>query len=309
MLAASVLEFMIKTTSGIDRGYVPTDRQPPSSSETKLLEKVVIDPETGYMFDENGKLHLFANQWGWPDALVRRPYPIAPKAALFREGKFKYLPSSSFYHWLMEDLPSFLKAHREAPDAITIVPTNRSKYLSDFVGLMGDSQFMFTKVPIGVKNLILGAKDNAVSPTRSAILELQSFANRVSLPQIGFPKRVFATRKPAKDRTPSNLEEIEVLLSDLGFEILYLESLSLQEQIVLFQHAEFVVGLHGAGLANLSWSKKLNGVLEIKKSAQPNCFQDISEYVGAKYSSIASPASSRWEVDCNSLKSQLEVLL
>ena len=48
-----------------------------------------------------------------------------------------------------------------------------------------------------------------------------------------------------------------------GFQIINLEGYSLDEQVMLFSNAEFVIGFHGAGLANLVYSTARTSVLEI----------------------------------------------
>src|SRR6185437_6497329 len=53
----------------------------------------------------------------------------------------------------------------------------------------------------------------------------------------------------------SNESQLTDLLKEFGFETLVMSKLSLADQINVFRTAEFIVGPHGAGFANLAFSK------------------------------------------------------
>jgi hypothetical protein len=63
--------------------------------------------------------------------------------------------------------------------------------------------------------------------------------------------RILISRAGAANRRILNEADLLQALSPLGFERYRLETLSIEEQIALFQDAECVVAPHGAGLANL----------------------------------------------------------
>jgi capsular polysaccharide biosynthesis protein len=75
-------------------------------------------------------------------------------------------------------------------------------------------------------------------------------------------KRLLVARK-GPTRKIHNLDEVQALLSTYDFETVYLEGMSAAEQILLFQSAEFIVGPHGAGLANLLFCKPGTKVIEL----------------------------------------------
>jgi len=67
-------------------------------------------------------------------------------------------------------------------------------------------------------------------------------------PQLG-RRRVFLSRDSTRyTRALNNEAEIATLLKRLGFETVYAEHLTLDQQISLFQESEYIVALHGAGL-------------------------------------------------------------
>ena len=59
-----------------------------------------------------------------------------------------------------------------------------------------------------------------------------------------------------------NLDALQVFLGELGFETVCLEGMSIENQILLFQEAEFVVAAHGAGLTNLLYCEPGTKVIE-----------------------------------------------
>ena len=81
-----------------------------------------------------------------------------------------------------------------------------------------------------------------------------------------------------------NNSEVTTFLKLKGFKILKLSKLSFLNQITIFNNAKFIVGPHGAGLANLIFCKKNTKVLEIKPHDHPNkIYQRISNINNLNY--------------------------
>lgn len=81
-------------------------------------------------------------------------------------------------------------------------------------------------------------------------------------------RRIWISREElaAPKRRVTNFAAIEPVLRRFGIKAVVLESLSAQEQIALFSEAELVVGVHGAGLANLIFCPPDCRVLILEKS-------------------------------------------
>ena len=93
-------------------------------------------------------------------------------------------------------------------------------------------------------------------------------------------RRLFVERK-GPTRTIHNIEQVQALLSRYAFETVYLEGMSIADQIVLFQSAEFVIGAHGAGLANLLFCEPGTKIIEFMPSVELRpFFWLISEKLG-----------------------------
>ncbi|MBS0321897.1 MAG: DUF563 domain-containing protein [Proteobacteria bacterium] len=96
-------------------------------------------------------------------------------------------------------------------------------------------------------------------------------AARNPVPAAAACRRLYVARKGAA-RTVANHAAVEALLVAEGFETVYLEGMPIREQIALFQQAEFVVGPHGAGLANLLFCPPGTRVIEFMPTAEFRSF-------------------------------------
>jgi capsular polysaccharide biosynthesis protein len=84
---------------------------------------------------------------------------------------------------------------------------------------------------------------------------------------------------------------LEDYLSSIGFDILYLEDLSIQDQITRFSAAKVVVAPHGAGLSNIVFLDEGARVLEYSAGEWwwP-CFRRIAFGLGLDYEFLLLPA-------------------
>lgn len=82
-------------------------------------------------------------------------------------------------------------------------------------------------------------------------------------------RRLYISRRDSGVRSMDNEAEFEwILKSRWGFEALCLAEVSINEQISAFRGAEIVVGLHGAGLANVPFMKSGAKVIEVFPSSR-----------------------------------------
>lgn len=85
-------------------------------------------------------------------------------------------------------------------------------------------------------------------------------------------------------RAISNFDEVEASLHPLGFETVWLEGCSIEEQILMFQSAEFVVACHGAGLTNLLYCEPGTKVIEFMPTVEMRpFFWLISQKLGLRH--------------------------
>ena len=86
---------------------------------------------------------------------------------------------------------------------------------------------------------------------------------------LNFPKRIYISRKNASGRRIVNEEELLTFLAPLNFETIYLENLSVFEQVELFKNIEIVITPHGAGTTNIIYSNSDAALIEIHDIGAP----------------------------------------
>ena len=89
-----------------------------------------------------------------------------------------------------------------------------------------------------------------------------TFLPHQASPPTNYPARIYISRANASYRQVVNEGEVINLLSKFGFVPVFLEKLTLSEQIALFAHAKVIVAPHGAGLTNLVFSSPGTKILE-----------------------------------------------
>lgn len=94
-----------------------------------------------------------------------------------------------------------------------------------------------------------------------------------------FPKKIYINRRDATSlRYIINLKEVEDILEKENFSSITLSNYSFSDQIALFNNADKIIGLHGAGFANLIFCKPGTKVIELK----PNTAGDIIKNLAIK---------------------------
>ena len=86
----------------------------------------------------------------------------------------------------------------------------------------------------------------------------------IKIPRNDLKKKIFLNRRREIGRNIENIEDIKNICDKFNFEIIETENMSLEEQIELFSHTRYLIGLHGASFTNMIFrqGKALN-LLEI----------------------------------------------
>jgi capsular polysaccharide biosynthesis protein len=97
------------------------------------------------------------------------------------------------------------------------------------------------------------------------------------------PEYVFIARRKATKRRGYNEQECGETLKKLGFEEVYPETLTLAEQIAVFNNAKIIVGATGAAFTNLIFcSNKTNVVILSNYKVGFPYFSSIASFVGSR---------------------------
>jgi capsular polysaccharide biosynthesis protein len=94
-----------------------------------------------------------------------------------------------------------------------------------------------------------------------------------------FPRNLFIARRKGGKRVLLNEGDVVKALEFKNFKVIYLEELSVQQQVKLFYNAGQIIGVHGAGLTNLLFSRPGCFVLELFPINYVNqCYWTIASY-------------------------------
>ena len=179
----------------------------------------------------------------------------------------------NYYHWLVEGLLSLdilTRAMGLEPDLKIVLP------MSMDINALFDHRDSLRAVGLGAHQIAEAAA--GLIKVREAIwvdsdliqsmpaCHLKDFQQRISARYAARRtprnRRLLIARK-GPTRTIKNLEQVQNFLARYDFETVYLEGMSIVEQILLFQSAEFIIGPHGAGLANLLFCEPGTKVIEL----------------------------------------------
>ncbi|NEO92712.1 MAG: glycosyltransferase family 61 protein [Moorea sp. SIO3G5] len=224
---------------------------------------------------------------------------------------------SNYFHWLFDNLArlEFLDYFEDISREIKVyVPNNLLPFQKESLAALGIKNIE----PIGefnirVKHLVVpnfpleqqGYDLEQIYWLRDKIYNNIGIANEMSkLPN----QNILILRKTESGRSLINQEEVLHALKPLGFQGYYLEKLTFQEQVQLFSNANCVVGVHGAGLANIIFAKQPMTVIEIFANQVFPCYFQLAKTLGFSYNYILNDSEQEYtgkqsdiQVNVNSL--------
>ncbi|MHC2066025.1 glycosyltransferase family 61 protein [Bremerella sp. T1] len=189
--------------------------------------------------------------------------------------------NQNYFHFLLECLPKIRLLEESGVVVDRYYVPYKQIYQQELLELFGIDR---GKV-IAESDLCFVQADEVYFPSHSDIPRKESVrflfetAKRQSWAKLesGVKKRVYVSRSRMKRRNCLNDDDVMTMLSKYGFERYHLETMSVREQIQLFQQAEIIVGPHGAGLVNMVFSTPGTMVVEIGTPFRPySFFHDLS---------------------------------
>lgn len=234
--------------------------------------------------------------------------------------------STSYFHWLtdaltrlfvvrdrLKDHTLMLPARYETRDFVTTSLKGFGATNVDFIArseaLECNSLFMATHTaPPGHFH------DEAIRGVRDV---LRSAFGDDSYQGAG--ERFYISRKRADKRRIANETELATVLASHGFQTIYAEDLSFEQQVKTFSRARYIVSNHGAGLTNALFMKEGANLLELRHQwdRNRNCFFVMSSALNLNYFYLrcrpqeydANPHTADLVVDPEELDQTLRLLL
>lgn len=245
------------------------------------LSEPTIDPISNLVYDSTGQFIAESSSWlalrqfySWPQPTLRTPRSRLP-------GEFIFLPSNGYYHWLIEDLPVFLKSLTVAARAKVLLSTDAAPYVREVAGLI-DNEIVRFSFPVQVERLVMTGKTAGIgsplaglTPHPADVTILREFFAKYLEPDVGC-RRLYLSRVGQK-RSPANEAALQRTMEEQGFECFVGTEMSLLAQIALFSSAGRLIGMHGAALSNIVWTPEGVDVCEIFPSDyMPSCYSALT---------------------------------
>jgi len=215
---------------------------------------------------------------------------------------------NNYWHWLFDSIVkfAFLEKKFELKEIKNfLVPSLKYKYQKETLEHLGidlsiclDSQIykhisadriIATTHPYMFKN---PTKDILDIPPW-IIFWLRTKYKHLICKKIKFPRKIYIDRSDSINsaygqRIIKNEEEIKNLLKKKGFYNFRLSDLSFKDQVNLFYNCSVIIGLHGAGFANLVFCKSGVKIVELRNNKKTAIFENLSKKCNLNYLSLES---------------------
>ncbi len=247
---------------------------------------------------------------------------------------------TNYYHWCLEVLSQF-QFLKELPDRYQDYPLLISSYAQKIPSIMQwlqalDSQrhiiwlqqgktyqiedLLWINMP---NNFTADLKYSAACTAKHCFVRAESisFLRETGLKiasqekALTTSKRIFLARKLIL--RPYNQDQVLTLLQAYGFEAVYLEDLSVGQQVKYMQQAEIIIGPTGAAWTNLIFASKGARALcwMAKACGDLSCFAQIAKVIGVNLNYLTYPTQSEtmqslryqpYQVDIKAIASWLQ---
>jgi hypothetical protein len=228
------------------------------------LKDVLIDTESGISFvDVNNPKAILESSNILPIEVSDYLRPRKPKKIMV--GTWIVLPARSYAHWLLQDLPRFIRLVQFHPEAQIVTKENPPLYVTSLLETLGIVPSLTKTVIRAEKQILIGTQYAVGVPSERDLMILKHFGEHLTSKnsvEKDYPKRVYISRTKSKRPLP-NEYAIETSLTAIGYKVLHLEELDFLEQVQIFRHCEVILGAHGAGLTNIVWCQENAKIIEI----------------------------------------------
>jgi|688.fasta_scaffold149881_1 hypothetical protein len=260
-----------------------------SNRKIVKLSAPILNPKSGVLWI---KKLILEESTVWPVSKLLKWEPTPFLSEKVKNTSIN-LPDNGYYHFVIEDLPRFFEVFRNQQFNQVIIGS-KSNYILETLDFLKVENFVSKKYPVHCDKLLFSEKNIGGIFTKLDHTELQSFSSEIkpsSSNQILFIDR----KNKQKGYLERGLKYADLIANKFkNFDItrVFLEDLSLIEQISLFKSSKLVIGFHGAGLANMVWIDRAVKIFEITEDRITSHFEHIAsvcehEYTMLKASELA----------------------
>lgn len=195
--------------------------------------------------------------------------------------------SNIYYHWLMDTLPRLHLLDKAGLAYGKMVLSSAAAYQRQSIELLGLDPARLIDMAdhhIEAARLLVPTLPGVIThpPAWACQFIRDSFLPHAA--RDATPARFFISRARTGTRRILNEDEIARMLSQYGFERIFLEGMPFARQVRLFSRAEIVVSAHGSGLANILFCRPGTSIIEILSPNYVNTtYWGLSEQLGLVY--------------------------
>jgi len=208
--------------------------------------------------------------------------------------------NNNYWHWLFDVLPRIFLYEKfyslKKLDKI-LVPNLREKFQVETLSDLGIKNKRIIDANnyrhIIAKELYATSHPNISNLERVPYWIIAALRDRFikKKNQTNVFDKIYIDRSDSKSNVKNfrkiiNEKEIISFLISKSFKIIKLSEFSFLEQVSIFNNAKYIIGLHGAGFANLVFCKKNTKILEIKPKKAGNIIKNLSIDNNLRYSSV-----------------------
>jgi capsular polysaccharide biosynthesis protein len=278
------------------------------------LSDATIDPVSNLVYDAKGQFIAESSSWLALRQFYSWPQPQLKLPGSKLTGEFIFLPNNGYYHWLIEDLPVFLKSLAVAPKAKVLIPRGAASYVREVTRML-DNESIEISSPVRVERLVMTGKTGGMgspiaglTPHPADVAILREFFAKYLESSSGV-RKIYLSRVGQK-RSPTNERDLQRELEQQGFVCFDGSGMSLLSQIALFSSAKQLIGMHGAALSNIVWAPEGVDVCEIFSSAyMPSCYSALTAMRSGRYTPVTYSAGAENTIDAATLERLARVRL
>ncbi|MDI2091651.1 glycosyltransferase family 61 protein [Commensalibacter oyaizuii] len=192
----------------------------------------------------------------------------------------------NYFHWLAHAIPAFYAAKLSGVQGKYLIPAELTVWQRRTLELLGidfsqcveikkDKQYAFSI--LDYYELATGEADFVNS--KISVQAYAAMVENVAIPVTSelCHDKIYISRATKQHRHLRNESELIAALKQRGYFILDPEQYTIDQQIIIFQHAKIVVALLGAGLSNIAFCKENTLIYELIPSHHDNpCFLTMS---------------------------------
>ena len=217
--------------------------------------------------------------------------------------------NDNYWHWLFDVLPRFAlcekvldlndidffllpsidkKFQKETLDLLNI--SKKKRLSSKSFRHINASELFVTEHPYVITNDV--GYDIQNIPIWISKWLKEKYINSKSTNNLNLPKKIFidssdSSQRIKKLRLLVNEYQVRSFLINKGFESIILGNLHFRDQIKIFNNAEIIIGLHGAGFANMCFCKPGTKIIEIKSNKTKKVIENLAKTNDLFYKSIS----------------------